>query len=181
MVGALYLFYQYPTKIPSSSFYLTLVIITLGTYVIPVASSLLLFKFNLITSLEMGNAKDRKIPYFIGGISYFSIAYILSQMPIPSGIFQFLLGSGIVISVHFFLLPFFKPSAHMAGIGGFLGLIMGFALKWDLAALPEIAICLLVAGLLGTARLRLKAHTFFELAFGFFSSWLLIFVLIFRS
>lgn len=158
---------------------LSLALVFTGTYIIPAAISFLLHRIQLIPSLEMTEARDRRWPYLIGAICYYFTARYINALELPKEVYAFLLSSALIIVLHLALLFYFKPSAHLAGIGGFTGLLLAVSLKYQIGFLPFIALCFLLAGLLGSARLRLGAHTPFELAAGYVSGLVIVSVLVF--
>jgi hypothetical protein len=155
--------YHFPSKV----ILYTLALVFCGTYVIPVAISLLLFKFKLVGSLLMQKAKDRRLPYTFGAVSFYFTAVLLQKIETLHEAYLFLLASAAVVVVHLVLLRFLKPSAHLAGIAGFLGLLMAISLKYGLNYLPLILVTIFACGLLASARYQLKAHTLNELGVGF--------------
>ncbi len=52
-----------------------------------------------------------------------------------------------------------KISAHMVGIGGVIGAMLGLSILHGLPLLPLLALLMICAGLLGTARLLSSDHT----------------------
>ena len=85
-------------------------------------------------------------------------------MPMETG--RFLMGAAMSIGILTVLLPYTKASAHMAGVGGIVGLIwyMSEAYYVDLFSFWIIAI--LATGLVASARLYLKAHSPIEIVLG---------------
>ena len=158
---------------------LSIAMVFIGTYLIPVLVGLLLFRLRLINSLMMTDAKDRKWPYAFGALSFLFTAHFIYRAELASEAYLFLLGSAAVILFHLSLLNFFKPSAHMAGIGGFLALLMAVSAKYSLNVLPFIVLLFLLAGLIASARLSLEAHTPRELWIGFISGLVIVFSMIY--
>ncbi len=167
--------YHFPSKI----ILYTLGLVFCGTYVIPVAVSLLLFRFKVVGSLLMDKAKDRRLPYTFGAVSFYFTAVLLEKIETLQEAYFFLLASAAVIVVHLILLSFLKPSAHLAGIGGFLGLVLAMSLKYSLNFLPLVLGVTVASGILASARYQLKAHTFAELSIGFFTGLLMVFTLMY--
>lgn len=158
-----------PYHITSRIMLLSLALVFVGTYVIPVALSYLLYRTGFIESLEMQEAADRRIPYLIGALSYYFVASILNTLQLPYEAYLFLVSSSVVVVLHLLLLAYFKPSAHLAGIGGFAGLLFALSLKFSINILPLIALSILLSGFLASARYKLRAHSMPELVFGYFS------------
>jgi membrane-associated phospholipid phosphatase len=67
----------------------------------------------------------------------------------------------------------------MAGIGGFLALLMAVSAKYSLNVLPFIVLLFLLAGLIASARLSLEAHSPRELWIGFISGLVIVFSMIY--
>lgn len=146
-----------------------------GTYLIPVLASLLLYRFGLISSLMMEKAKDRRWPYAIGALCFYLTSHLIKSAGLAAEGYHYLLGASIVILLHLILLPFLKPSAHLGGLGGFLGLFMAISARYALNLLPFIGLLVIVAGIIASARLRLGAHDGKELLLGFFSGLAIVF------
>lgn len=157
----------------------TLGLVFLGTYVIPMAIVFWLYRAKYVSSLEMSTARDRRIPYLVGALCYYLVASTIKNLPLPVEAYLFIISSTLVIVLHLFCLNFFKPSAHMGGIGGFTGLIFALSLQYQLNLLGIIAICLLVSGFLASARLFLKVHSVPELIFGYLSGLIIVFLIVF--
>lgn len=166
--------YHYPTRI----ILLVETLVFCGTYVIPVAISLLLFRLKVLESLLMKQARERRLPYVFAAVSFYLTALLVKNIDLLELPYLFLLGSAAVIVVHLFMLPFLKPSAHLAGIGGFLGTLMALSLRYQLNLLVLIALSVFLCGLLAAARLKLKAHNNTELWLGFATGFLILFALI---
>ncbi len=166
-----YLPYHYDRKVVV----LSMIMVFCGTYLIPVVVSVLLYRFKVIGSLMMEKAEDRKWPYAVGALCFYFTASLVNSAGLAKEAYLFLLGSASTILLHLPLLRYLKPSAHMAGFGGFLGLLLAVSAKYALNLLPFIAAFLVLGGLIASARLALKAHTGKELLLGFLSGLVLIF------
>ncbi len=175
ILGALFILKSLPYYIQSQLLIVTLALVFTGTYLFPVAISFLFYRMQLISSLEMKEARDRRWPYLVGAVSYYFTASFLGDIGLPEELRLFLLASACVIMLHLILLQFHKPSAHLAGIGGFTGLLLSTSLKYGLGLLPLLACCFVLAGFLGSARLKLNAHDPNELAVGYLSGLLIVF------
>lgn len=126
----------------------------------------------------MVNAKDRKFPYAISAISFYFTAFMIQKIDMLHDAYLFLLASSAVIVMHLLLLNLFKPSAHLAGIGGFLGLTMALSAKYTVNALPIIIVLIILVGLSASARLKLNAHKPKELVFGLLSGFFTIYTVV---
>jgi len=175
LLGTLVVMQFSPYFIPSNVLIITLSLVFTGTYILPLAISYLLYKLDVIKSLEMKTAQERRIPYLVGAICYYFIATMVSVLQLPHEAYLFLLASTIVIILHLILLRFMKPSAHLSGIAGFTALLFALSLKFQINLLPLIALCIILCGFLASARLYLQAHTPMEVMVGFISGGAIVF------
>jgi len=174
VLGVILVLQVSPYFIPFQAVLWAILLVFTGTYLIPVLITLFMLRLKVISTLELRNASERRFPYLVGALSYYFVSEILAQLRLPSEIRLFLLASAGVILLHLVLLRFFKPSAHMAGIGGFLALVATLALEYRINLIILISVIILLAGFLGSARLFLKAHNNFELIFGFASGLVIV-------
>jgi membrane-associated phospholipid phosphatase len=181
ILGLLITLKALPYYINSQITILALAFVFTGTYIFPLAVSFLLYRFDVISSFEMKKREDRKWPYVIGAISYYFTASFIQEIGLPNESYAYVLASAMVVVVHLIMLSFSKPSAHLAGIGGFTGLMMAVSYKYQIGFLPYIALCIILAGFLGSARLKLNAHTLGEVVFGYFSGMFIILITVYLS
>jgi len=158
-----YINYAVPQELKQA----VIILVGASTFLIPLLISLLLLNRKLINSLEMETQKERVIPYSITIAFYLSTLYMLKQAPIPVIIFNFLVGATLSIIVAFVINIRWKISAHMIGIGGLVGALLCLSILLEIYITPFFILSLLVAGLVGSARLILKAHTPSQVYAGF--------------
>ena len=144
-----------------------LLLIAATTFVIPLLISLLLLNRQLINSLEMETQRERIIPYSITIIFYVFALYMIKQAPIPAIVFNFIVGATLSIIVAFVINIKWKISAHMIGVGGLVGVLFCASILLGIYITPYLVLALLLAGLIGTARLILNAHTPSQVYVGF--------------
>lgn len=164
-----------PNYIAKPLLLLVLAYTFLGTYVFPFMLSLLLLKLKLLKSLEMFEAQERRLPYLAAAAFYFLTARSMSDFPVPDMTAKLLLAGVFIMGIAFALLPFIKLSMHMAGVGALLALIIQMSVIFRMQLLLPIALIVLLAGLMGTARLTLKAHTPAEVYLGILLGMLAMF------
>ena len=101
---------------------------------------------------------ERNIPFITQAVLMMIAYYMLRRVGLPRFFYLMLLGAiaSIVIVV---LINFrWKISIHMVGIGGITGLMLGLSSILSLDIHIPIIISIIVAGILGSARLRMGAH-----------------------
>lgn len=144
-----------------------------ATFIIPGFGVALMKPLGLIKSLHMEDKQDRTGPYIICGVFYLWLfKNLLSNGHAPALYAKFVLGATIALFLAFFINIFTKISAHAAGMGGMVVMLLLTALNWQSAsfAIPVFngtlqlsllalsAFVIVLAGLVGTARLALGAH-----------------------
>jgi hypothetical protein len=174
ILGTFILLRVQPMQFPSRMIILAVLLVFCGTYLVPVLASVLLYRLGLMESLQMNKARDRRLPYIFSAVSFYFTALLLQQVDLLHQAYLFLLGSTLVIILHLLLLSRTKPSAHLAGIGGFLGLLLALSFQVGVNLIPYILATLLTSGLVASARLRLEAHTTGELWTGFLTGLFIV-------
>lgn len=160
-----------------------LVIITfMTTFTIPALAVFMMKSTGLIESIQLKDRQERTVPYVVTCLFYTAMTVFTYKSPlVPPPYSIALLGSTIGLYLAFFLNIFQKISAHAVGIGGFLSLLMivinkfsydSFVLNtffgsFSIEMTSLLIATILVAGLVGTARLLLDAHTTQELFGGY--------------
>lgn len=158
-----YINYAIPVELKKA----VVLLVGTSTFIIPLLISLLLLNKKLISSLEMETQKERIIPYAFTIVFYVFTLFMLKRAPIPPIIFNFIIGATLSVILAFIINIKWKISAHMIGIGGLLGALICFSIMLDIYITPYIIFALLIAGIVGSSRLILKAHTQLQIYVGF--------------
>ena len=141
----------------------------------------------------MPKKEERIAPYLIIGMFYIGLAVFFIKSPsiIPEVLSIAFLGATIGLWILFVLNLFVKISAHTVGIGGLLGMVVIGTFQFEykqfmleLGPLGMISvdmntilmISIFIAGLVGSSRLILKAHTKHEVYLGYFIGFVSQFV-----
>ena len=170
------------SSIGDSASKLLILQIFLSTFFIPgVAVSMLRFT-GMISSFEMKDKQERIGPYIITGVFYlWMFRNFLTNPSIPTAFTSFLLGATIGLFFAFFINIFSKISAHAVGVGGLLGMVVITMLLFsydtftilsargtlEVSMSTVLLMAILIAGLVGTARLALQAHDPMDLYGGY--------------
>jgi len=138
------------------------------TCIMPLIFLTVMRHFKLITDLHVNVREQRFIPYVFTAVCYIAAAYYLNYCHSPRWFAMFMVGSAGTILVVTVLNLKRKISAHMAGMGGVLGLIYQIHVQglsaFDLLWL--LCVMVIVAGALGSARLVLKRHDIWQVLAG---------------
>jgi uncharacterized membrane protein len=133
--------------------------VALMTIAFPLVSALLLLRAGVISSLEMPGRRERIAPFAMTLLYYGMAWYLLLRSPLHPMAVALFSGAVIAVLVAAVVTPWWKISAHMVGIGGCLGAIVSLSIMHHLDAFGAIALLLVLAGALGTARLFASDHT----------------------
>lgn len=148
----------------------------LSTAVLPGLFIYLLVRNGAASDLELSHRKERALPYLIFITSVALCLYFLYRMMMPFWLIVILIGVCVSLLLALCVNFFWKISAHMIGIGGLLGSLMGVARIHSINPYIAFIGVLLVAGLLGTSRIFLKRHTPMQVYAGFSLGFMCTFV-----
>ncbi|KAA2245112.1 phosphatase PAP2 family protein [Chitinophaga agrisoli] len=158
-------FKQYSMRFPYDRLYFRVISISLF---FPLLTVLLSRALNFVDSFYLRTQRDRIIPYIATIIYYFWAFYTFIREGVAPPFFNaFFLGIFIAVIASFICNIFVKISMHTMGWGGVIGLLL--ALMWGMhmnVTIP-LVITLFIAGLVGTARMVLAAHSPAEIYAGF--------------
>lgn len=157
---------------------LTLVMMVLYTAVIPMISILLMVALNMVSSVMMAEKSERIGPLLLVMVLYFWVYYNLSQSnDVPTIFSTFLLGVVIALAIAFVINVMDKISLHTVGMGGLVGMLMitmglfganGIAFGGVTVGLGLLLLGgVLLAGIVGSARLALGAHDSVQIYAGY--------------
>jgi hypothetical protein len=144
--------------------------ITITAVFFPIFSILLMKPLGFITSYHMPTAKERTIPLMTIMIFYFWVSHVFNSMgivtvlnpnpgPVPPLIYKvFLLGNFWGIIILFMINIFTKISMHTAAAGGMIGIIIVMMIISPANMTVPLLVSVVLAGIIGTARMILGAH-----------------------
>ncbi|MDX9905533.1 MAG: hypothetical protein RBS55_03000 [Bacteroidales bacterium] len=152
---------------PAAAKWMVIGIIFLLTCVVPTLSFILMIKSRLVNSKYLSNRDDRTIPYIVTIIFFYLTFYILKKLQISPVYYYFVIGATmlnvIIMGINFF----WKISSHMASVGALAGMTVGLSYFLGTFYFGLIALSLLISGMTGFARLKLKEHTPAQVYAGF--------------
>jgi hypothetical protein len=158
--------------------YAVCAVVAVFTLVLPAVSTVMLLKMDGIKSLKMNSQEERKLPFIMSAIFYATAYFSMQQVGIPKLITNAILGATISLVILFLANFKQKTSAHMVGIGGLLGIVYTLSEIYIVGISQFLFPSIILAGLIGYSRLKLKAHQSIEiysgLIIGFFSEYLIL-------
>ncbi len=138
-----------------------------ATFLFPLLSALLLLRLKIISSLEMKTRQERKIPYLVSSIFYFSESYFLMNADVPVLIKALMFGATLLVVSVLLINLFWKISAHMVGIGGLCGMMLAISYRLQIDLNFILIALFLIAGIIAFSRLKLSAHNPAQVYAGF--------------
>ena len=157
-----YIYYTIPAEAKRFILLLTLFL----TVIIPVMITWYLVQTRKISSLKMVDRAERIVPLVVGTSSYFSLYWLLHRIGTPALLNTVVLVATILVASALITTQFFKISIHVMGASGLVGILYGLQIMHVADDLYLLAILMGVAGLIGTARIYLGAHTIGQVALG---------------
>ncbi len=131
-----------------------------------------------VSSLHLPTKEERKIPLLAGNIYYF-LAFWIIQSVWLSTVLNAVMISGMAILVLVLMINYrFKISIHMAALGSLTGLLTVYTGKMSLDHPEILYIVVGISGLVGFARMALKAHSSAELISGYFTGFITQYILL---
>lgn len=157
------------------------------TCLLPVFTIFTLKMLKLVSSVHLPTRQERRIP-LLASAAFFLLAYYLIKSVEISGveIINFIMASGVTTMLALtFVNYFYKLSIHMAAIGSLTALLISIPNPSSPVYNYFVYGAVLASGLVGFARLELKAHSTGEVTVGyltgFFSQFLMLHLFLFLN
>lgn len=130
------------------------------TLFFPLFSIALMKPLGFIGSYKMPTARDRTIPLMATMIFYFWVSHVFNSMSgiVPFALKVLLLGNFWGIILIFLINIFTKVSMHTSAAGGMIGIILVLMMISPVNFVTPLFVSLILAGIIGTARMILGAH-----------------------
>jgi membrane-associated phospholipid phosphatase len=116
----------------------------------------------------MDSVEERKFPTLL----FISISYIIGNWLLKSNVVDLLsliyYGYGLALIFSYILLFFqIKISLHTTAISGLLGFLIYFSYFYKINLIILLAVLFALSGIIGSSRLKLKAHNLKEVSLGY--------------
>lgn len=138
--------------------YLLLQIFVLGT-LLPFISVAMLIWAKKISDIMVSERQQRQLPYLINALCLAILYVNLRQLGLADFITGSVAGALLAVVLAYGINFRWKISAHAIGMGGGIGMLLALAYEWQVWPLPILGLWVLLAGLVGSSRLVLAAHT----------------------
>lgn len=156
------------------------IVVIASTFFLPALTVLMFLKRGTITTIEMKERTERNWPYLTTLLFYIAGWILLNRLPLPRVFGNMVMGAGLAILVAFIVNLRWKISIHMMGLGGLAGMFFAIATLFGFDLSIALIAIFAAAGLTGTARLALDAHTpsqvYVGFLAGFFIEWAFVYL-----
>ena len=176
LLGILIIFNSgiYLSDVPFEFKRMVYAIVLLCTLVLPLTILPALYFFRMINEITIDERRQRLIPLFFSAICFYMAYYLVGRFSSVQLVNSFLFAGVVVVMVILFISLVWKISIHMAGIGGIVALIGILSVGFTIDMTFFLCTAILLAGIIGTARLALNTHSFLQVLSGFLVGLLLV-------
>lgn len=168
LVGLVALFlFSYMSLLPLGYKLPMLLTVYISTILMPSLLIHLYRRFQGWTSKELGRKERRIVPYLISILCYFGCFFLMEYRNTPRVISIILVAALVIQMVCALINVWWKISTHTAGIGGLAGGLVVYSIAFSFNPIWWLAFVILLAGMVGTARMILRQHTLAQVVAGF--------------
>ena len=148
------------------------------TCLLPMIMIAVLHFFKVVEDKKLDKREERWLPYLFTIGCYVASAFYLGHVHAPDWMVAFMWGGAVACLTSLLINFLWKISAHTAGIAGVVAFLFyihnvgleAFNLFWLICG------TIIVAGAIGTSRLRLNRHTFWQVIAGFVNGYLCVYI-----
>lgn len=137
------------------------------TILMPTLTIFLFRKINGFGPEDLGERKRRFMPFLLTITSYVFCLVMMHRLNIPWYMTGIILAALIMMVICIVVNLKWKLSEHMAGVGAIVGGLVSFSALFGYNPVWWLCLFILIAGVLGTARIILQHHTLGEVLVGF--------------
>ncbi|MCX6304668.1 MAG: hypothetical protein NT040_06855 [Bacteroidetes bacterium] len=142
-------------------------VVFLTTVLFPLFLTWMLYRLGIIASVFMTTKEERTYPILAISVFYYLTYFLLRGIHISAIFSYYMLGATLLAIISLILNFSRKISLHMIGIGSLTGLFLGLSLNFGIDLQTEIFSGILLAGIIGFARLKTNSHQPAEIYSGF--------------
>lgn len=159
--------FSYLRMMPIAYKLIVLGIVYCFTILTPTITIFLFRKINGFAWRELSERKKRYVPILLTIISYIFCLVMMQKLNIYWYMAGIILASLVVSIICFIVNLKWKLSEHMAGVGGIIGGLISFSALFGYNPVGWLCLFILIAGVLGSARIILGHHSLGEVVSGF--------------
>lgn len=137
------------------------------TILMPTLTIFIFRKINGFSPKDLVERKRRYVPFILTITSYVFCLLMMHRLNIPWYMTGIILAALVMMIICVIVNLKWKLSEHMAGAGAVVGGLVAFSALYGYNPIGWLCLFILVAGVLGTARIILQHHTLGEVMGGF--------------
>ncbi|WP_300699703.1 hypothetical protein [Bacteroides sp.] len=137
------------------------------TILMPTLTIFIFRKINGFSPKDLVERKRRYVPFILTITSYVFCLLMMHRLNIPWYMTGIILAALVMMVICVIVNLKWKLSEHMAGAGAVVGGLVAFSALYGYNPVGWLCLFILVAGVLGTARIILQHHTLGEVMGGF--------------
>jgi hypothetical protein len=160
-------FFSYLNIMPLQYKLLVLGVVYCFTILLPTISIFLFRKINGWESKDLIDREKRFVPYLLTITAYVFCLIMMYKLNIPRYMTGIIVATLASMAICVIVNLKWKLSEHMAGMGGVVGGLIAFSFLFNYNPVWWLCLFILIAGLLGSARVTLQHHTLGEVLTGF--------------
>ena len=158
--------FSYLNMLPMQTKVILTLIVYFFTILLPHVAIYCYRKLNGWTRHQMSRRERRYVPYVLSIVSYGALLYLLYGIHMPR-IALGVIGGALVIQVVCAIVNnFIKISTHAAASGGVVGALIAFSFIFAFDPTWWVCLTTLLCGMVCSARLILRQHTYAEIGWG---------------
>ena len=132
------------------------------TILMPTLTIFLFRKINGFSPEDLGERKRRFMPFLLTITSYVFCLVMMHRLNIPWYMTGIILAALIMMVICIVVNLKWKLSEHMAGVGAIVGGLVSFSALFGYNPVWWLCLFILIAGVMGSARIILQQHTLGE-------------------
>lgn len=158
--------FSYLNLLPLPTKLLLTLFVYFFTVVLPRLFIYIYRKINGWTRHQLSRRERRYVPYAVSIVCYAALYKLLDSLHMPRFTLGVIAGALAIQIVCALINSVIKVSTHAAASGGVVGALMAFALIFSFDPTGWLCLCVLLSGMVCTARFILRQHTLRELGWG---------------
>jgi membrane-associated phospholipid phosphatase len=168
LIGLILLFtFSYLALMPIGYRLMIITIAYVATILLPTCLIHFYRRYQGWTLIELGQRERRMVPYAISIVCYLGCVGVFMYLNVFRFVSSIILSALLVQIVCGIINVWWKISTHTAAIGGVAGALLSFSAIFGFDPIWWLCVVLIVAGMLGSARMILRQHSLSQVVGGF--------------
>jgi hypothetical protein len=161
-------FFSYMRIMPTNYKLIVLSVVYCFTILMPTITIFIFKKINGFATLELTRDRNKRfVPFLLTITSYVFCLMMMHRLSIPWYMTGIIVAALLMQVICVVVNLKWKLSEHMAGMGAIIGGLISFSALFGYNPLGWLCLFIMIAGLLGSARIILNHHSLGEVFWGF--------------